>query len=69
MPHFQVHIGHWLASVHVYDLVVNDSVDAVLSLPDILANVLAADVVRALGDVWGEDAAGVVAKDRCFVRG
>lgn len=62
VPHLEVNIGYRLASVDIDDLVVNDSVDALLLLKDLAADVLATDVVRTLSDLGGQDA-GVVATE------
>lgn len=68
MPHLQVHVGNRLASVHIDDLVVNNSVNALLGLDDVLADVFSSNIVGALGDIWGEDAAGVAAEQDACIR-
>lgn len=67
VPHLEVDIGHGFASVNVNDLVVNDRVDTLLVLGKLTADVLAADVVRALGDLGGQDAGVVATEEGCRI--
>lgn len=64
VPHLEVDIGDGVTGLDIDDLVVNQRVDTLLGLADILADVLAADIVGALGDIGGQDAGRVAGEER-----
>lgn len=68
VPHLKVDVGNGLARVYVDDLVVDGGGDTLLVIDDVLADVLATHVVRSLGDIGGEDTAGVAAEQGACVR-
>lgn len=63
MPDFDHGVWNGLAGGDVDDLGVEDKVDTVLVFPDVLADILASDVVWSLGDFWGEDAGAVAGEE------
>lgn len=64
MPHLEVDVGDRLTGVDVDDLVVDHCVDTLLTLADILADVLAADIIRPLSDIGGQDTRRVTGEQR-----
>lgn len=67
VPHLKVDVGHRLASVDVNHLVVDGGGNTLLSLDNVRADVFTTNVVRALGDIRSEDAAGVAAEQSAGV--
>ena len=67
VPKVNVDVGNRLASVDIDDLDVHGEGHALLRLGDVLANVLARDIVGSLSHLGHEDAAAVAAKEILFV--
>ena len=63
VPDVDIYFGDGLAGADIDVLNLKVERDTRLSLSHVLANHLAEDVVRAIGDFWGQDAACVGGKD------
>ena len=64
VPDVDIYFGDGLAGADIDVLNLKVERDTRLSLSHVLANHLAEDVVRAIGDLWGQDTASVGGKDR-----